>query len=356
MNISEGSPFSSTVLLACILSVSGVLQAQTPGSSPSQTEGSYIAAYRTPTHVGRSKPAVFHGVVDEVIEFLKSNRVALVSDSSRKMIRTANAISVDSLLNVTRDVGASHLLFLSVGRPATQRVKIHLQCFDLSGNLLWEEIVKGGSLSGKKAVRNALAKLKERLTGRLGQAGLPMLQETPPRSTVALTAQNPTEQQSPPPSPAADSEVQQQPPKLLLREGAEVNLQFAQKLTAKSAVVGELIELVLIEDLRVGDFVVAKKGARALGTVVAGKKSEKRKRARELKVRLDFIKVGHARIKIRGEKEAKGKRNKKAMVAGTAALGLVGLLATSKKKFVIPEGTPVKGYVDEDIELPVIAD
>ena len=65
--------------------------------------------------------------------------------------------------------------------------------------------------------------------------------------------------------------------KLLLKEGAEVNLKLAQKLTAKSAVVGEPVELVLVKDLKVNDLVVVRQGARALGTGEAGKKLEKRK-------------------------------------------------------------------------------
>jgi hypothetical protein len=143
--------------------------------------------------------------------------------------------------------------------------------------------------------------------------------------------------------------------KLLLKEGTEVNLKLAQKLTAKSAVVGEPVELVLAQDLKVNDAVVVKQGARVLGTVVAGKESEKKKaEAHGLAMRVDFLKAGDKKIRLRGEKNAEGKRNKDAMVAGTIFLGVSGLLMTSGKHYEIPEGSPVSAYVDEDIELSAL--
>jgi hypothetical protein len=140
--------------------------------------------------------------------------------------------------------------------------------------------------------------------------------------------------------------------KVLLKEGTEINLKLAQKLSAKSAFVGEPVELVLANDLKVGDDLVVKQGARVLGTVVAGKESEKkRNEAHQLAMRVDFLRAGDAKIRLRGEKGAEGKRNKDAMVAGTIFLGLSGLLATSGKHYMIPEGSPVTAYVDEDVEL-----
>lgn len=144
---------------------------------------------------------------------------------------------------------------------------------------------------------------------------------------------------------------------IVLREGTEVDLKFAQKLTSRAAVVDQPVELVLSDDLKVLDYIVVKRGARVLGTVIAGKESEKkRQEAKVLAIRVDFLHAGEYRIALRGEKIAEGKRNKDAMVAGTILFGVSGLIATSGKHFVIPEGTPLKAYVDRDIELPVLMD
>ncbi len=142
----------------------------------------------------------------------------------------------------------------------------------------------------------------------------------------------------------------------LVKEGTEVHLKLAQTMTSKTSTVGEPVEMVLAEDLTVGENVVVRKGARVLGTVVAGKKAEKQKsEAHNLSVRADHIKVGDSVIKLTGEQAGVGKRNKKEMVTYTIIFGLSGLLASSNKKFMIPEGTPATAYVDEDILLPILA-
>ena len=151
--------------------------------------------------------------------------------------------------------------------------------------------------------------------------------------------------------PAAASEAS-----VILKEGTEVRLKLAQSLTSKTATVGEPVEFVVAEDLTVGESIVARKGTRALGTVAEGKKSEKQRReARQLSMRFDRMKVGNAIVTLRGEQSSAGKRNAGKMVAFTILFGLSGLLMSSDKKFVVPEGTPVTAYVDQDVELPVIA-
>ena len=156
---------------------------------------------------------------------------------------------------------------------------------------------------------------------------------------------------SPPPTPTGPRPVQT----IVLREGAEVKLKFAQKLTSKAAVVNQPVELALAEDLKVLDYVVVKQGARVLGTIIAGKESEKkREEAKTLAIRVDFLRAGNYQIALRGNKIAEGKRNKNAMIAGTILFGVSGLIATSGKHYVIPEGAPLSAYVDQDIELPVI--
>ena len=141
----------------------------------------------------------------------------------------------------------------------------------------------------------------------------------------------------------------------LLKEGTEVHLKLAQTMTSKTSSVGEPVEMVLAEDLRVGEDIVALKGARVLGMVVAGKKTEKQKsEAHDLRVRADHIKVVDSFIKLTGEQAGVGKRDKDKMVTYSILFGLSGLLAASNKTFVIPEGTRATAYVQEDISLPIL--
>jgi hypothetical protein len=162
-------------------------------------------------------------------------------------------------------------------------------------------------------------------------------------------------------APAVGQEQQPKPEisdaakRAVLKEGTEVHLKLAQTMTSKTSSVGEPVEMVLAEDLTVGQDIVARKGARVLGTVVAGKKTEKQKsEAHELRVRADHLKVGDSFIKLTGEQAGAGKRDKEKMVTYSVLFGLSGLLAASNKTFVIPEGTPATAYVQEDIALPVL--
>lgn len=168
----------------------------------------------------------------------------------------------------------------------------------------------------------------------------------------ALVCQNLSAQALTPPAPSTGPGPSQT---ITLREGTEVHLKFAQKLTSQGAVVDQPVELVLSDDLKVLDYTVVKRGARVLGTVIAGKESEKkRQEAKALAIHVDFLHAGEYRIALRGDKVAEGKRNKDAMVAGTILFGVSGLIATSGKHYIIPEGTPLEAYVDQDIELPVL--
>ena len=160
-------------LLAALLAGGPVTcLAQSEAAVP-RSAGVYFAAYRTPRHMKYSKPEVFHQAVAEVAAYLQANRVQVVEDPVRKRIESSDVIPVATLVGIARDAGASSILVLSVDRPVTKWVKIELESYDLSGNLLWKEsAAEGGGLSGKGGVEKALGKLRKRLEPRLGHPGL----------------------------------------------------------------------------------------------------------------------------------------------------------------------------------------
>jgi len=55
---------------------------------------------------------------------------------------------------------------------------------------------------------------------------------------------------------------------LLLKEGTEVKLKMRDKLTSKTAVEGDPVNLILDQDLKVGEATVARAGSVAVGTVL----------------------------------------------------------------------------------------
>ena len=170
-------------------------------------------------------------------------------------------------------------------------------------------------------------------------------QSVPPATQAApATAQSSAAPQQP--QAAADASA-----KLVLKEGTDVKLKFAQDLSSKTAAEDDPVNLVLDEDLKVGDVVVAKAGAKALGTVTHVKKAGMMGKAGELNMRLEYVLVGDSRMKLRGTKGKEGQGKEGAAVALTVLFGPIGLIKHGKN-VEIKEGTPLSAYVDQDFTVP----
>jgi hypothetical protein len=170
-------------------------------------------------------------------------------------------------------------------------------------------------------------------------------QSAPPSTQAPPAAsQSPAAAQQPP-------QVVETPAKLVLKEGTDVKVKFAQDLSSKTAAEDDPVNLVLDEDLRVGDVIVAKAGAKALGTVTHVKKAGMMGKAGELNMRLEYVIVGDARMKLRGTKGKEGQGKEGTAVALTVLFGPLGLIKHGKN-VDIKEGTPLAAYVDQDFTVP----
>jgi hypothetical protein len=140
------------------------------------------------------------------------------------------------------------------------------------------------------------------------------------------------------------------PGKLILKEGEEVKLKFVDDLSSKTAEDGDSVNLVLDEPLKVGDVVVVKAGAKAVGTVTNSKKAGMLGRAGELNIRLEHLKAGDDRVRLRGSKGKEGEGKEGTAVALTVLFGPIGLIKHGKN-VEVKAGTPLTAYVDQDIAL-----
>jgi hypothetical protein len=176
-------------------------------------------------------------------------------------------------------------------------------------------------------------------------------------SSVAGAQNPPTTSQPAPPAaqnpPAAQPPAQPMEPsaKLVLKEGTDVKLKFAQDLSSKTANDDDPINLVLDEDLKVGDVTVCKAGAKALGTVTHAKKAGMMGKGGELNMRLEYLLVGDTRMRLRGTKGKEGEGKVGAAVALTVLFGPIGLIKHGKN-VEVKQGTPLLAYVDQDFTLP----
>jgi hypothetical protein len=134
--------------------------------------------------------------------------------------------------------------------------------------------------------------------------------------------QAPSAQQAPVQTP--------EPAKMVLKEGTDVHLKFAQDISSKTAEEGDSVALVLDEDIKVGDVVVAKAGAKAVGTVTNSKKAGMMGKAGELNMRLEYLIMPDSRLRLRGSKGKEGEGKEGATVALTVLFGPIGLIKHGK--------------------------
>src|SRR5713101_6257736 len=142
-------------------------------------------------------------------------------------------------------------------------------------------------------------------------------------------------------------------PRYMLKEGTGVELRFADGISSKTATVDDRVNFELDKELKVGETVVAKQNSKAVGTVVHVKKAGMLGKGGELNVRLDYILAGDNRIRLRATKNSEGADKVGAAIALTVLFGPIGLIKHGKDIEIKP-GSPLKGYVDQDVLLPSV--
>jgi hypothetical protein len=170
---------------------------------------------------------------------------------------------------------------------------------------------------------------------------------------AAVLAQDP---QQPPAAasvvaPAPVPAVAVAPEKLVLREGADVSLKFAQDVSSKTANDDDPVALVLDQDIKIGDVVVVKAGSKAVGTITHAKKAGMLGKAGELNMRLDYLITDSGRLRLRGTKGKEGEGKVGETVALTVLFGPIGLIKHGKN-VEIKQGTPLLVYTDENYDVP----
>ena len=140
----------------------------------------------------------------------------------------------------------------------------------------------------------------------------------------------------------------------ILREGEDVSLKFAQDISSKTAADSDPVTFTLADDLKVNGGVVAKEGSKAIGEVTNAKKAGMMGKAGELNVRLDYVKVGDQKIRLRGTKGKEGESGTTGAIVLTVLFGPIGLIKHGKD-IDVKQGTALKVYVSDDIALPPVA-
>lgn len=146
----------------------------------------------------------------------------------------------------------------------------------------------------------------------------------------------------------AASTVQAQDTSIVLREGTELTVQFEQKLSSANAADGDIFNISLADGIDI-DGVKIPSGYAGRGEVVNANKRGFMGRAGELNVRLNYIRIGDQRVKLRASKGGEGKGAMGATVALTVLFGPL----KRGHDLEIPQGQEMVAFVDEDAKIAV---
>lgn len=139
-------------------------------------------------------------------------------------------------------------------------------------------------------------------------------------------------------------------PEFLLKEGTALRLRLVATVTSKTASVDDPVELMLDEDVSVGNVVVARTGSVGLGVVSHVKRSEMLGQGGELQVKLRYLRVGDVKVPIRGSRDRDGDSKETAAIALTVVFGPLGLVKRGAEA-EFRRGTQFIGYVAGDVAV-----
>jgi len=152
---------------------------------------------------------------------------------------------------------------------------------------------------------------------------------------------------------SAAPQESQKPPVLVLKEGTEIKLKFAQNVTSRVTRPGQMIEFVVAEPVVVDGVLLIKQGARSIGYVANTESASGTGKGGTMEIRMEAVRTRGNMVKLTGADSRTEKRATGRVVGMTILFGLSGFLSARGREVKIPEGTPMTAYVAETIEFPM---
>jgi hypothetical protein len=143
---------------------------------------------------------------------------------------------------------------------------------------------------------------------------------------------------------------------VLAPEGTELAIEVEDALSSETAKTGDRFTISLAEAVTLPDGTVLPAGLKGAGEVTHAKKKGMMGKPGELNIRLEYLRAGAAKIKLRGQKGAEGDARYGTTVTLTVLFGPLGLIKHGKDVEIKP-GQRIPAYIDADasIALPIAA-
>jgi len=152
-------------------------------------------------------------------------------------------------------------------------------------------------------------------------------------------------------SQSVDSSINQNQSTKII-EGTEIPIRFEEKLSSSTSVTGDRFTISLAENVTLPDGVVLKEGYRGVGEVSSAEKRGFVGKAGELNLRLDYLRIGETRVRLRSNKAQQGKGSLGTSIALTVLFGPLGLLKRGAD-IEVQKGQEITAFVDSDTEIPL---
>ena len=145
---------------------------------------------------------------------------------------------------------------------------------------------------------------------------------------------------------------------LVLPDSTPIRVRLNRNLSSADARVGETVDFELLEDVKVNETIIAKRGGTVLATVTEAQEKRRMGRAGKLNVNIDHLRlVNGEKVALRAVKQGKGGSNAGKMTGAIVATSIVFFpaaplfLFVKGKDITIPKGTEVTTYVNGDVTL-----
>ncbi|MEO9469197.1 hypothetical protein [Parasphingorhabdus sp.] len=179
-------------------------------------------------------------------------------------------------------------------------------------------------------------------------------------ASVALVATSVYAQETTTTVPTAPSDSQPLPipqpvtANAVLRAGTPISLTMAEEITTKkkAAKVGQRFQLEVSAPIEVNGVVVIPAGTPAWGELVSVRNKGMWGKSGKLEAKLLYARVNGRQIRLTGTFDDKGVTGTAAVVGAIAVIPIAGFFTTGTSA-VLPMGGPVKGFIDEDVELAI---
>ncbi|HEX8571231.1 MAG TPA: hypothetical protein VF759_00615 [Allosphingosinicella sp.] len=137
---------------------------------------------------------------------------------------------------------------------------------------------------------------------------------------------------------------------LVMSAGTRVPMRTVEPLSSKRARQGQRFELEVSEDVRVDGLVAIPKGARGVGEVSRVVEKGLMGKPGKLQVRVMFVEVGGARIRLDGAAADRGESGAAPVALAAPLIGVSAAFFTGTSA-KIAAGSPIDGFVYKDIPL-----